>query len=104
MKANYLRDDAAWRKPPPPNTTPVVDPLPWLLRPPHPLLLWRSQESDENESRREEDEQKIALTLTEFLDTKKVIVQATLERSLPETSVVATSGVSLDSTIPPVIL
>uniref|UniRef100_M1DTR5 Uncharacterized protein n=1 Tax=Solanum tuberosum TaxID=4113 RepID=M1DTR5_SOLTU len=45
----------------------------------------------------------IAQTLTEMIKTKEFILQATLERSLQETSVVGTNGVTLDSPIPPTV-
>uniref|UniRef100_M1DQK3 Polyprotein protein n=1 Tax=Solanum tuberosum TaxID=4113 RepID=M1DQK3_SOLTU len=59
------------------------------------------KETDEDELKRDEDEHGIVQTLTELEDTKEMIVQATLERSIWETSATDTSGVSSDSTIPP---
>ncbi|KAL3344044.1 hypothetical protein AABB24_023465 [Solanum stoloniferum] len=51
---------------------------------------------------REEDEQRIAATLSELQYLEETMVHATLERSLEDTSAVGTSGVFSDSTIPPI--
>uniref|UniRef100_M1DAH7 Polyprotein protein n=1 Tax=Solanum tuberosum TaxID=4113 RepID=M1DAH7_SOLTU len=50
-----------------------------------------------------EDEHGIAETLTELHETEEVIVQATLERFLRETSVVGSSGVTPDSPTLPTV-
>uniref|UniRef100_M1DTB6 Polyprotein protein n=1 Tax=Solanum tuberosum TaxID=4113 RepID=M1DTB6_SOLTU len=57
-----------------------------------------TEDTDKKELR--DEEHRIVETLTELHETEEVILQAALERSLPETSEVGSSGVTPDSTIP----